>query len=129
MKWVYLIISISILWFSFSGCYNNSISEIEIQPKKKFSEEEVLVAKKFVKKELKDFFKIGYEMKKFYCDEIETSKKGENIIVLISEFKTDSSFKQKDVNSFAPNTYYEQVWILERDNSSGEWKIKSFGFE
>ena len=52
-----------------------------------------------------------------------TDIKAENVIVLISEFKTDPSLSTKTSN-FIPNTTYEWNWILVRDEPSEQWKIR-----
>ena len=121
-----------------AGRTNNA--EVTIGKSDKFSEEEINSAINTVKIKFKDFN--GCDLKKLWYDEEKSNKftqwyleggrgsvngvQAENVIVLLSDFKVDSSGGDGSLN---PNfTYTGWNWILIRDSKEGKWKVDDWGY-
>ncbi|PSL41054.1 uncharacterized protein DUF4829 [Planomicrobium soli] len=106
----------------------------------KFSDEELTNAAKAVKKKVRGFKSI--ELEELWYTEEESDRvvedylkygkgstngiKEENVIVLVSNLKTDA--KGGD-GSFEPDFLYtDWNWILIRDDSSGKWRVDDWGY-
>jgi hypothetical protein len=117
------------------GKTDNAI--ITLGESQKFSEEEVQAAANCVLKEFKGFK--GCDLKKLWYDEkcsnkfidgggyAHTENVGkENIIVLFSDFHTDSTYREA---GFTSNSDYDNwSWALIRDSKSDAWRVGDFGY-
>ncbi|MDB8804404.1 DUF4829 domain-containing protein [Romboutsia sp. 1001216sp1] len=128
--------------FSLVSCNKGKVSndiKIEVSESTKFSKEEIDNAIKCVKDnfsfEGSTLTKIWYDEEKSnhwvdayleYGRGLENGAKGENVIVLLSDFDVDGS---GDNPVLEPNTTYtDYQWVLIRDNKAGNWKIDDAGY-
>lgn len=128
--------------FSLVSCNKGKVSndiKIEVSESTKFSKEEIDNAIKCVKDnfsfEGSTLTKIWYDEEKSnhwvdayleYGRGLENGAKGENVIVLLSDFDVDGS---GDNPVLEPNTTYtDYQWTLIRDNEKGNWKIDGSGY-
>ena len=139
---VFLLVAIFCLFFSGfvqrTGKPNNA--QIEISDSAKFSQEEIEAAIKCVKAQFVDFK--GCNMTRLWYDEDESdfqingfsqfkdvSEDGsgnENVIILLSDFETDSSAGESGFNP--DSTYYSWMWIMTRDSKTDPWTMYDWGY-
>lgn len=143
MKKIIYIVFLILLTSSLAACKQagkaNNVS-VNIEKSSKFSEEEINNAISCVKKKFKDFK--GCTLTDLWYDEEKSNNfikgylsggrgsvngvKGENVIVLLSNFDVDSSGGD---GSFNPNsTYSNWNWILIRDSKTGNWRVDDWGY-
>jgi len=143
-KKLFAVFAIVVICFAFSACNQGggktSNVEIEIGDSEKFTKEEIEEAIDCAKKKFVDFE--GCELLQLWYDETKsdsfaegymTGGRGsdngvstENVIVLLSNFKVDSSGGD---GSFNPDsTYTNWNWILIRDNKTAKWKVDDWGY-
>ena len=133
-----IIVAFSLMAFNQVGKTNNVVTKIEKSDK--FSKEEINDAINCVKKKFKDFngcnltqLQYAEEKSNNFIEGYLSNGKGsvngakaENVIVLLSNFKVDSSGGD---GSFNPNsTYSNWNWILIRDSKTGNWKVDDWGY-
>ena len=143
MKKMTAYLCLILLFFSLTACNkagntrNIVVSNVKSD---KFSKKEINDATNCVKVKFKDFY--GCTLTKLWYDEEHSNKfideymtygrgsvngvKTENVIVLLSSFKVDSSGGD---GSFYPNsTCSNWNWILIRDSKTGDWRVDDCGY-
>lgn len=143
MKKLCTLIICLVLFFLLTSCGNSEKvdnAKINICSSSKFSQDEIKEAMECVKAKFKDFkgcklTDLWYDEKKSdfsVKDYIEYGKgsvngaTAKNTIVLLSNFKVDSTGGDGSLNS--NSTYSDWEWILIRDNKSGKWKVDDWGY-
>ena len=126
--------------FSLSACNFNSgkTDEVVIDTGNSttFSKEEIQAAMDCVIEKFKDFK--GCNLTKLWYDEYRSNEeiefemdaegfresvKGKQVIILFSDFSTDSTAAE----GFGKYSTYCWEWILVRNNKAGKWKVSSSG--
>jgi len=144
MKKTILCLFVIISFIALVGCDRSqgivANAQVDIGTSIRFTQQEIEEAVDRVKEKFVDFK--GCELIRLWYDEdssyrsIEiymTSGRGrvndvvrENVIVLLSDFKVDSSGGD---GSFNPNsTYYNWAWILIRDSENDSWRVDDWGY-
>ncbi|MGN0468920.1 MAG: DUF4829 domain-containing protein [Acutalibacteraceae bacterium] len=133
-----LLLALAVL-FGLNACSGKQEAEVIIGESENFSKEEIQSAVDLVLKSgfSKDagatITKIWYdeaESKNFISGYMQTGKGSgngvspENVIVLLSDFKTGSKTQSLNPN----DTYKDWNWILIRDSKNGKWRIDDCGY-
>jgi len=143
MKRALMIVLVFTLCLGLSSCVKSKTTnnvKIDYGTSTVFSDSEIKSAVNTVIKKFKDFK--GCDLQKLYYDEEKSNDvvqgymsggkgsingvKEENVIVLFSDFRVDSSGGDGSLN---PNsTYTDWNWILIRDSKTSEWKVDGWGY-
>ncbi len=143
MKKLIYALCVILLIFSLEACSQagkTSQAAVSIEKSDKFTEQEINDAVSRVKEKFKDFK--GCTLTRLWYDEEKSNSfikgymsngkgsvngvKAENVIVLLSDFKVDSSGHE---GGFNPNsTYSDWNWILIRDSKTDSWRVDDWGY-
>lgn len=133
-----VLVGFSLVACRYAGKTKNAV--VSIGASTKFSEEEINAAIDAVKEKFKDFQ--GCKLNKLWYDEEKSNKftdgylkygkgsvkevKDENVIVLLSEFRVNSSGGD---GGFEPNSIQSDWnWVLVRDSKTGNWRVDDWGY-
>jgi len=144
MKKIILCLFVIIFFISLAGCGQSqgivANAQVDIGTSIRFTQQEIEEAVERVKENFINFrgcdlIRLWYDedLSNRFIESYMTSGRGrvngvvrENVIVLLSDFKVDSSGGD---GSFNPNsTYYNWMWVLIRDAENDSWRVDDWGY-